>query len=68
MLDIAIKGGTVVTELGSFTADVGIEGDKIALVARNGGLGAARREINAEGKITHWRDYFDLAEFQREFA
>jgi limonene-1,2-epoxide hydrolase len=25
-------------------------------------------EINAEGKITHWRDYFDLAEFQREFA
>ena len=51
MLDIAIKGGTVVTELGSFTADVGIEGDKIALVARNGGLGAARREINAEGKL-----------------
>lgn len=25
-------------------------------------------EINAEGKIAKWRDYFDLAEFQREFA
>lgn len=51
MLDIAIKGGTVVSELGQFVADVGIEGDKIAIVARNGGLSAARREINAEGKL-----------------
>lgn len=25
-------------------------------------------EINPDGKIGHWRDYFDLAEFQREFA
>ncbi len=33
MLDIAIKGGTVVTENGPFSADVGIEGDKIALIA-----------------------------------
>lgn len=49
MLDLAIKGGTVVTENGVFAADVGIEGDKIALVARSGGLPAARREINAEG-------------------
>lgn len=51
MLDLAIKGGTVVTELGSFQADVGIEGDKIALVASNGGLGAARRELNGDGKL-----------------
>lgn len=25
-------------------------------------------EINTAGKIQHWRDYFDLAEMQREFA
>lgn len=25
-------------------------------------------ELNADGKITAWRDYFDMAEFQREFA
>jgi len=25
-------------------------------------------EINAEGKIARWRDYFDMLEFQREFA
>lgn len=25
-------------------------------------------EINAAGKIASWRDYFDMAEFQREFA
>lgn len=51
MLDIAIKGGTVVSELGSFVADVGIEGDKIAIVARNGRLPTARREIQANGKL-----------------
>jgi limonene-1,2-epoxide hydrolase len=25
-------------------------------------------ELNAAGKIAHWRDYFDMGEFQREFA
>lgn len=25
-------------------------------------------EINADGKIGKWRDYFDMIEFQREFA
>lgn len=25
-------------------------------------------EVDAEGKITAWRDYFDMLEFQREFA
>jgi limonene-1,2-epoxide hydrolase len=25
-------------------------------------------EINDAGKIQHWRDYFDMAEFDREFA
>ncbi|MEL6877370.1 MAG: limonene-1,2-epoxide hydrolase family protein [Pseudomonadota bacterium] len=25
-------------------------------------------ELNDDGKITKWRDYFDIAEFQREFG
>ena len=25
-------------------------------------------ELNNEGKIAKWRDYFDIAEFQREFG
>lgn len=25
-------------------------------------------ELGADGLITHWRDYFDMAEFVREFA
>jgi limonene-1,2-epoxide hydrolase len=25
-------------------------------------------EVNADGLITQWRDYFDMGEFQREFA
>ncbi|TAD76451.1 MAG: hypothetical protein EAY70_09610 [Sphingomonadales bacterium] len=25
-------------------------------------------ELGADGRITAWRDYFDMAEFQREFA
>lgn len=25
-------------------------------------------ELNASGQITAWRDYFDMGEFQREFA
>ncbi len=49
MLDVAIRGGMVVSETGVFAADVGIEHDKIVLVARSGALPAARREINAEG-------------------
>ena len=51
MLDIAIKGGLIVTETGVFAADVGIEQDKIALLARTGGLPPARREIDAEGLL-----------------
>lgn len=48
MLDIAIKGGTVVTENGVFPADLGLEGDKIALVAAPGGLPPAREELAAD--------------------
>lgn len=51
MLDIAIVGGAVVTVDGIFPADIGLEGDKIALVASPGSLPAARREIVAEGML-----------------
>jgi len=51
MLDLAIKGGTVVTEDAVFPADIGVEGDRIALVARPGALPAARSELNAEGLL-----------------
>ena len=48
MLDIAIKGGAIVTLDGVYPADIGLEGDKIALVAAPGSLPAARQEIIAE--------------------
>ncbi len=48
MLDIAIKGGSVVSTEGVYPADIGLEGDKIVLVASPGSLPAARQEIIAE--------------------
>ena len=51
MLDVAIRGGTVVTERGVFPADLGIEGGKIAILSSSGALPTARREINAEGRL-----------------
>ncbi|MEZ4837242.1 MAG: hypothetical protein R2873_35465 [Caldilineaceae bacterium] len=41
----------MVSETGVFAADVGIEGDKIAVVARPGALPSARQERNAEGLL-----------------
>ena len=49
MLDIAIEGGKVVTAHAVYPADIGIEGDKIALVAAPGSLPPARHEIDADG-------------------
>lgn len=49
MLDIAIKGGILLTDQGQFPADLGIEGDRIAAIAAGGALPAARREIDAGG-------------------
>lgn len=49
MLDLAIKGGTVVNATGTLSADIGIENDKIAVVAQREALPQARREINADG-------------------
>lgn len=51
MLDLAIKGGTVVTEDAVFPADIGVEGDTIAAVVTPGGLPPARRELSAEGLL-----------------
>ena len=47
MLDLAIKGGTIVLETGTLVADIGVEGSHIAVIANAGGLPAARNEIDA---------------------
>ncbi len=53
MLDIIIKGGDVVTPEGVVKADVGIKGERIALVAAPGMVSSqsAVRVIDASGKI-----------------
>lgn len=52
MLDVIIKGGTVVAPQGASIADVGIEGEKIVAVATPGTLEAGNaRVIDATGKI-----------------
>src|SRR5215470_8419057 len=66
MLDLVIRGGTVVTPQGAGAWDVGIQGERIAAVAAPGVLPAeAGRVIDAAGKLvipggidphvhTHW--------------
>jgi len=49
MLDIAIKGGILLTDQGQFPADLGIEGERIAAIAVSGSLPPARHEIAADG-------------------
>ncbi len=51
MLDLRIVGGTVVSHGCSRPADVGVEGELITEVSPTGGLGAARREIDASGLL-----------------
>lgn len=51
MLDIAIKGGTVINEDAALPADIGVEGDRIVMVTAPGGLPPARRELDAEGAL-----------------
>lgn len=48
-IDVAIRGGTVVTASGSLAAEVGIAGERIAMVGRD--VPRARREIDARGKL-----------------
>ncbi len=47
--DLVIRGGTVGTATGSFTADVGIRDGKVAAVGL--GLGEGARTIDATGKL-----------------
>lgn len=51
MLDLAIRGGTVVLEHEVLHADIGVEGAQIAQVARPGALPRARHELVAEGML-----------------
>ncbi|MEM9311934.1 MAG: limonene-1,2-epoxide hydrolase family protein [Pseudomonadota bacterium] len=60
ILSIASNGNTVLTErIDAFD----LESGKRASVRVMGTF-----ELDRSGKITRWRDYFDMAEFQREFA
>lgn len=56
---IAANGNTVLTER---TDNFVLAGGKKASIRVMGAF-----EINADGKVSQWRDYFDGAEFQREF-
>jgi dihydroorotase (multifunctional complex type) len=49
MLACAIVNGTVISDGTRLTADVGVEADRIAEVAKPGTLGLARRTIDAAG-------------------
>jgi dihydropyrimidinase len=51
MLDLAIRGGQVVTPQGAGRWDIGVQGEQIALVAAPGTLPEAGRVIDATGKI-----------------
>ncbi len=51
MLDLAIRGGTlVVPGQGIFAADLGVVGEKVAQVALPGGLPEAKRTLDASGR------------------
>ncbi len=57
---IAVNGNVVQTErTDSFT----FENGKTASIRLMGIF-----EVDADGKIAKWRDYFDMLEFQREFG
>ncbi len=51
MLDLRIVGGTVVSDGRSRPADVGVAGELITEISPTGGLGPARREIDASGLL-----------------
>ena len=51
MHDLRIVGGTLVSDGRSRPADIGVEGEFIAEVSPAGGLGPARREIDASGLL-----------------
>ncbi len=51
MLDVAIEGGLVVIPDGPMNADIGIQGERIVLVAAPGNLPSAHTMVSASGKI-----------------
>jgi dihydropyrimidinase len=51
MLDLVVRGGTVVTPAGVGNYDVGVVGERIAAVALPGQLADALRVVDATGKI-----------------
>lgn len=51
MLDLAIRGGQVVTPQGAGAWDIGIAGERIAMLAAPGTLPPAGRTIDATGKV-----------------
>ena len=51
MLDLAITGGQVVTPHGVGLWDIGVQGERIALLALPGALPQAGRTIDARGKV-----------------
>ncbi len=51
MFDLAITGATAVTRAGVAPAEVGINGSRIAQIARPGSLAAASKTIDARGKL-----------------
>lgn len=50
MLDLVIQNGTVVTAASTFRADIGVENEKISVIAAPGALKEAGRVIDAAGK------------------
>lgn len=51
MLDLAVRGGTIVTAGGTFPGDVGVRDGLIAAVAASGVLPAAARTVDASGLL-----------------
>ncbi len=57
---IAANGNTVLTER---TDNFTLVGGKVASLPVMGTF-----EVNSDGKIAQWRDYFDMGQFAREFG
>lgn len=50
MLDLIVKNGTLVTADATFQADIGVQDEKISVVAAPGTLKEAKRVVDAKGK------------------
>jgi len=51
MLDLVVSGGTCVLPSGTVAADIGVAGDRIAVIGAPGSLGDATRTVDATGKV-----------------